>query len=178
MPSDVQPENAVHRSPRTAYAYSGPEESPGYLLWRATLLWQRTVRDALAPHDLTHVQYVTLASAWWLAERGRRPTQKDIAVHAATRPDDGQPGAPPAEAKGLVSRRRIRDTRAMIVALTGDGRARLTAALPDVEAADEAFFSALGEDRAVHRRSRAAQPDGGPLTPLSWSTAPITPPRL
>ena len=84
------------------------------------------------------------------------------------------------EAKGLVSRGADpSDSRAMIVALTGDGRARLTAALPDVEAADEVFFSALGEHRStVHRRSRAAQPVGGPLTPLSLSTAPITPPRL
>ncbi len=160
MPSDGQPENAGHGPPRTAYA--GPEESPGYLLWRATLLWQRTVRDALAPHDLTHVQFVTLASAWWLAEHGLRPTQKDIAVHAATDQMMASQVLRRLEAKGLVSRAADPgDSRAMIVALTGEGRARLTAALPDVEAADEAFFGALGEGRStfiagLERLSRTA----------------------
>ncbi len=53
------------------------------------------------------------------------------------------------EAKGLVSAPDAVDARAMVVTLTGEGRARLTAALPDVEAADEAFFGALGEDRGA-----------------------------
>ena len=147
MPSNVQPEDAGDHAPSTAY--EGPEESPGYLLWRATLLWQRTVRDALAPHDLTHVQFVSLASVWWLAEHGLRPTQKDIAAHAATDQMMASQVLRRLEAKGLVSRASDPvDARAMIVTLTGEGRARLTAALPDVEAADEAFFSALGEDRS------------------------------
>ncbi len=131
-------------------AYEGPEESPGYLLWRATLLWQRTIRDALAPHDLTHVQFVFLTSAWWLAEHAHRPTQKDIAAHAATDQMMASQVLRRLEAKGLVSRAPDPgDSRAMIVALTGEGRARLTAALPDVEGADEAFFRALGDHRST-----------------------------
>jgi DNA-binding MarR family transcriptional regulator len=145
VPSNARPEPAGARAPSTAY--EGPEESPGYLLWRATLLWQRAVRDALAPHELTHVQFVMLASAWWLAERGRQPTQKDIAAHAASDQMMASQVLRRLEAKGLVSRAPdAGDARAMIVTLTGEGRARLTAALPDVEAADEAFFGALGEN--------------------------------
>jgi DNA-binding MarR family transcriptional regulator len=107
------------------------------------------VRDALAPHELTHVQFVILTSAWWLAERGRRPTQKDVAAHAASDQMTASQVLRRLESKGLVSRAPDPDdTRAMIVALTGDGRARLAAALPDVEAADEAFFRALGKNRA------------------------------
>jgi DNA-binding MarR family transcriptional regulator len=146
-PSTARPENPAQRAPNTAY--EGPEESPGYLLWRATLLWQRTVRDALAPHELTHVQFVILTSGWWLAEHGLRPTQKDIAAHAATDQMMASQVLRRLETKGLVSRvPDPGDTRAMIVALTREGRARLTAALPDVEAADEAFFSALEGDRS------------------------------
>ena len=44
----------------------GPERSPGFLLWRVTLAWQRAMRAALAPHDLTHVQFVLLTTTWWL----------------------------------------------------------------------------------------------------------------
>ena len=46
----------------------GPERSPGFLLWRVTLAWQRRIRAALAHHELTHVQFVVLASLWWLGE--------------------------------------------------------------------------------------------------------------
>ena len=121
-----------------------------------------------------------LASGWWLAEHGQRPTQKDIAAHAATDQMMASQVLRRLEAKGLVSRAADPgDSRAMIVALTDEGRARLTAALPDVEAADEAFFGALGEDRARFVAALAQlSRTGGPLTPLSWSTAPITPPRL
>ena len=35
-----------------------PHESPGFLLWHATLRWQRGVAAALQPLDLTHVQFV------------------------------------------------------------------------------------------------------------------------
>jgi hypothetical protein len=40
-----------------------PDKSPGFLLWQVTLRWQRKVTIALAPLDLTHVQFVLLATA-------------------------------------------------------------------------------------------------------------------
>ena len=43
-----------------------PQNSPGFLLWHVTLRWQRDIAAALAPLDLTHVQFVLLASTWWL----------------------------------------------------------------------------------------------------------------
>ena len=43
-----------------------PEDSPGFLLWHVTLRWQRDIAAALAPLDLTHVQFVLLATTWWL----------------------------------------------------------------------------------------------------------------
>jgi hypothetical protein len=44
-------------------------QSPGLLLWRVTNRWQAAMRAALAPHELTHVQYVLLASLTWLSDR-------------------------------------------------------------------------------------------------------------
>jgi hypothetical protein len=40
-----------------------PNDSPGFLLWHATLRWQRGVARALKPLELTHVQFVLLACA-------------------------------------------------------------------------------------------------------------------
>src|SRR5215217_2443980 len=61
-----------------------PSESPGFLLWHATLRWQRGVAAALRPLHLTHVQFVLLACTWWLNEQGERPTQVGLAEQAGT----------------------------------------------------------------------------------------------
>src|SRR5256886_16840953 len=78
-----------------------PQDSPGFLLWHVTLRWQRAVTAALAPLDLTHVQFVLLASLWWLNEHGEHPNQLTVARQAGTdvemtvqgvrRPEDKSP---------------------------------------------------------------------------------------
>ena len=62
-----------------------PGESPGFLLWHTTLRWQRDIAAALAPLDLTHVQFVLLACAWWLNNQGEHPNQLALARQAGTR---------------------------------------------------------------------------------------------
>ncbi len=41
--------------------YKTPEASTGFLLWKATQLWQRGVKHALDEYNLTHSLFVTLA---------------------------------------------------------------------------------------------------------------------
>ena len=60
----------------------GPGESPGFLLWHVTLGWQRAITQALAPLELTHVQFVLLACSWWLNEQGQGPNQQEVAAQA------------------------------------------------------------------------------------------------
>ena len=62
----------------------GPGESPGFLLWHVTLRWQRAIAEALAPFQLTHVQFVLLACTWWLNEQGQTPNQQEVAAQAGT----------------------------------------------------------------------------------------------
>ena len=62
--------------------FQGPESSPGLLLWRSTLAWQRDVAAALDPLGLTHSQFVLLACAWWLETHGGAGTQVMIAAQA------------------------------------------------------------------------------------------------
>jgi hypothetical protein len=52
-----------------------PADSPGFLLWRATLRWQRGIAAVLAPLGLTHVQFVLLACTSWLNAQGEDPNQ-------------------------------------------------------------------------------------------------------
>lgn len=66
--------------------HSTPGPSPGYLLWRTTLRWQRSITTALWRLDLTHVQFVLLATVWWLSDRADTPSglpnQCQVATHA------------------------------------------------------------------------------------------------
>jgi DNA-binding MarR family transcriptional regulator len=50
------------------------------------LEWRRKLTDELADVGLTHVQFVLLASAMWLAHRGKAPSQVELAAHAGVDP--------------------------------------------------------------------------------------------
>jgi DNA-binding MarR family transcriptional regulator len=134
----------------TAAAFDAPERSPGFLLWRVTLSWQRQMRAALAPHDLTHVQFVLLASLWWLQEHSDEPpTQVRLAEQAGTDLMMTSQVARKLESRGLLTRDvDPADSRARRLRLTAAGTALLSGALADVEATDEAYFAVLGHQRA------------------------------
>lgn len=126
----------------TVYA-EGPGESPGFLLWRVTLRWQRLVTEALRPLDLTHVQFVLLASAWWLSRDGGSPNQLALATHAGTNVKMTSEVLRKLEDKGLiVARTDPTDRRARLIVITPEGVRLAEQAVSAVEAVDVAFFSA------------------------------------
>jgi DNA-binding MarR family transcriptional regulator len=128
-----------------------PGESPGFLLWHATLRWQRAIADALAPLDLTHVQFVLLACAWWLNHQGDHPSQVELATFAGTDVKMTSQVLRSLERKGLLERRPdASDARARRVQVTARG-ARLTPRAVDaVESVDARFFSGVRESEALH----------------------------
>ena len=121
----------------------GPAESPGFLLWRLTLAWQRAVTAALAPLGLTHVQFVLLASAWWLIEQGTVPHQQDLATHAGTDSRMTSEVVRKLADKGLLAREvDPSDTRARRLRPTAAGVALARRAIQAVEEVDATFFAA------------------------------------
>jgi len=117
--------------------------SPGLALWRVTNAWQRHVRAALAPHDLTHVQYVLLASLTWM-DRSEPVTQRDLARHAGLDVMMTSQVVRALEAKGFVARHpHPTDRRAVTVEPTPVGVELANRATPDVEAADDTYFAVL-----------------------------------
>jgi DNA-binding MarR family transcriptional regulator len=113
------------------------------------------VRAALAPHDLTHVQFVLLASLWWLADHSHEPpTQRELAEQAGTDPMMTSQVIRKLEARGLLERALDpTDSRARRLHLTAAGRTLVGLALADVEAADEDYFAALGRQREAFRHA-------------------------
>ena len=127
--------------------HAGPSDSPGFLLWRIANAWQRGQRAALQAHGLTHTQFVALAVATWFG--GDRPlSQARLAQLTGSDPMTTSQVVRALEAAGHFRREaHPDDSRAKAIAVTPRGRKLAAAALPAVEAVDEAFFAALGDDR-------------------------------
>ncbi|TPJ36680.1 winged helix-turn-helix transcriptional regulator [Mesorhizobium sp. B2-5-13] len=128
----------------------GPSESPGLLLWRTTMRWQRVMTAALAPLDLTHVQFVLLASAMWLGRNGEPPNQVQLAAQAGTEVKMTSDVVARLEVKGLIAREADpRDSRAKVIRVTAAGVAAAQQAIVAVETADAAFFEPVDEAQLV-----------------------------
>jgi DNA-binding MarR family transcriptional regulator len=127
-----------------------PNESPGFLLWHATLRWQRDIAAGLEPLDLTHVQFVLLACAWWMNGQGLRPTQVELATQAGTDVKMTSQVVRSLERKGLVEREvDAGDTRARRVRVTPRGRRLAPRAIAVVERIDAEFFADVDQAEAV-----------------------------
>jgi DNA-binding MarR family transcriptional regulator len=135
---------------RLATRFESAEASPGFVLWQVASLWQRGVREALAPLGLTHAQFVLLASAAWLAthgENGGVVTQARIAEHARVDAVMTSEVLRTLERRALVRRTaHPGDGRARRVELTPDGWALVQRAIVAVEAVDQAFFASPGPE--------------------------------
>ena len=125
----------------------GPAASPGFLLWHVTLAWQRALGAALAPLELTHVQFVLLACAWWLSDHGEVPNQLTLARQAGTDIKMTSQVVRKLEAKGLLAREVDRaDTRARRLRPTPAGVHLARRAIAAVEDTDERFFGAEADE--------------------------------
>ena len=123
-----------------------PDDSPGFLLWHVTLRWQRDITAALAPLDLTHVQFVLLATTWWLNSHGEDPNQLTLARQAGTDVKMTSQVLRKLETKGLIRRDvDTADTRARKLRVTDRGAELAAQALAAVESADAEFFRPISD---------------------------------
>ncbi|MEU6401717.1 MarR family transcriptional regulator [Streptomyces sp. NPDC046985] len=137
-----------------------PGDSPGFLLWHATLRWQRDIAAALGPLDLTHVQFVLLACTWWLNTRGEHPNQQALARQAGTDVKMTSQVLRALEAKGLIEREvDPADTRAKRLRVTSAGAELAPRAIAAVENVDARFFQPVAHDDVVALLGRLANPE-------------------
>lgn len=131
-------------SNKIAFVFGKPEESPGYLLAQVTMLWQRKLKRILDPLDLTHTQFILMATLAWLSNQQDEVTQVDIATHNQFDRMMVSKVLRTLETKKILTRQEHHtDTRAKMVKLTPHGRKLLQTALDRVEHADIDFFSVL-----------------------------------
>jgi DNA-binding MarR family transcriptional regulator len=130
--------------------FSRPEESLGWRLWHVLHAYQRTLEQALAELDLTHLQYVLLCLSGYLASHGEVPSQARIAAAAGLDKMMVSKVVRLLEEKGYVARApHPDDPRANRVDVTNSGREVLLRALPLARALHDRFFNCLGERKAL-----------------------------
>lgn len=138
---------ATVRGGRLRTRFRTPRESPGFLLWLVTNAWQRQLRAALDPLDLTHVQFVLLASLAWLSRDGATITQVRLARQARTDEMMTSQVVRALDRKGLLRRGAYpADQRARGLQVTPKGLHLANKALRLVERADARFFAGVGRD--------------------------------
>lgn len=123
--------------------HKGPEQSPGFILWRISTFWRATIETVLKSFDLTHPQFVVLATTGWLNSTSKEVTQIMIGTMAGLDPNTNSQIIKGLEKKGLIKRGPSPDGRAKNVFLTTKGSQTLKEALPAVEQTDAQFFDAL-----------------------------------
>jgi DNA-binding MarR family transcriptional regulator len=130
------------RDLKSPFSVSSADDSPGFLLWQVTTLWQRVMRAALKPYDLTHVQFVLLASLGWLGRTEKSVTQVMLARHAKLDVMMTSQVLRTLEKKCLLTRKpHPVDPRANALNLTRRGYGIFVNALRAVEQADKKFFA-------------------------------------
>jgi len=130
---------------KTDFSFEKTEESSGFLLWQVTNLWQREIKKALEPYELTHSQFVLMASIHWLTLHKQDVTQIVLSSHTKIDPMTTSTVLRTLQTKGLLQRHEhSTDTRAKTVGLTENGKKIIKQAVKTVEAFDKSFFSTLG----------------------------------
>ena len=136
------------KSPTLPTQFSGPAESPGFLLWQISNAWQRRQRTALQPYGLTHSQFVVLATATWFGAE-EVLTQARISQLSGIDPMTTSQVLRALEAASLIERvDHPKDPRAKSIMVTRAGRDLARKAVVVVEATDAAFFEPLASDTA------------------------------
>ena len=130
--------------------FNRPEESLGWRLWHVLHAYQRTLEQALAELDLTHLQYTLLGLSAFLTSTGEVPSQARLAAAAGLDKMMVSKVVRLLEEKGYVTRApHPNDPRANRIDMTPSGVEVLLKALPLARSLHDGFFDCLGERKIL-----------------------------
>jgi DNA-binding MarR family transcriptional regulator len=123
------------------FGFEKPEDSPGFLLWQATMVWQRLIKQVLEPYGVSHASFVIMATLLWFEAHAYDTTQILIAQWSKLDKMTVSKSLKTLVLEGLVHRiEHKKDTRAKSVFLTKKGKYLIHELVPVVEKIDAQFF--------------------------------------
>lgn len=127
--------------------YNNVLESPGFVLWQVSNLWQKKVTTALETVGLSHVQFVLLAGLEGFSKNGEEVTQTRLASETKTDVMMTSQVLRKLENRGYVKRKSHEtDSRAKKIQLTKKGSDILEEAMKVLEDVDSEFFQKAPKD--------------------------------
>jgi DNA-binding MarR family transcriptional regulator len=145
----------------TTFPQSSAWDRPGFVLWHATLFWQRAVAEVLRPLALTHAQFTLLAGTVWLEAHGEGPpSQRELADHAGTDAMMTSQVVRALEQRALLQRESdAADARVRRVRATVAGRRLARTAVEVVEDLEAQLFDSADVEPLLHSLRRLAGRD-------------------
>ena len=129
------------------FGFEKSEDSLGFLLWQATMVWQRRIKKVLESFDVTHPQFVIMATLLWFKMHEYDTTQVAISTFSKLDEMTVSKSLKGLAIRGFVSRTEHEvDTRAKSIALTDEGKNLVAQLIPLVEKVDTDFFCVLPLD--------------------------------
>lgn len=123
------------------FGFDRPEDSPGFLLWQTTMIWQRQIKKALEAYDISHAQFVIMATLMWFEAHHYDTTQILIVNWSKLDKMTVSKSLKKLVALGYVNRSEHEtDTRAKSVSLTKKGKDMVSTLVPIVEGIDYNFL--------------------------------------
>lgn len=122
------------------------DDSSGLLLWQVSNLWQRKLKEYLISFNLTHSQFVLLASMYYFEEKNMELNQIRLSEHTKIDPMNTS-----SILENLLKRKLIKkkvskhDSRAKSIYLTDEGKKLAIETIPIVEEFDSKFFAKVSK---------------------------------
>ena len=126
------------------FGFDTPEDSPGFLLWQTTMMWQRQIRSALEPYNISHPQFVIMATLMWFEANEHDITQILIINQTKLDKMTVSKSLKKLMEDGYLKRNEHqKDSRAKSALLTNEGKLMVKKLVPIVEGIDAQFFKSL-----------------------------------
>lgn len=123
------------------FSFEKPEDSPGFLLWQTTIIWQRLIKKKLEVYDISHAQFVIMAILLWVEEKQERPSQTIIVNLSKLDKMTVSKSLKKLVSLGFVNRaEHTMDSRAKGVSITKKGKSLVQKLVPIIENIDAEFF--------------------------------------
>ncbi|MEY3966338.1 MAG: hypothetical protein RL263_1507 [Bacteroidota bacterium] len=131
-------------------ALENNDNSIGYLLYHLTTALQRSVKHQLDQLDITHTQFIILATTYRLSAQNQVVNQVDIAKQSQTDKMMVSKILRTLQEKQLISRvDNTIDTRAKNISITPKGIEVFQQAFVMVKQVEQQFFAALGAQKQL-----------------------------
>lgn len=136
--------------PNLPFGFERPEDSPGFLLWQTTVVWQRQIKKALEAYEISHAQFVLMALLLWLEKSSADTLPNQITLVKLSQLDKmtvSQALKKLVQTDFIQRAEHTEDTRAKSVVLTSKGKDLMMQLIPLVEKIDAEFFSVISPEK-------------------------------